>query len=161
MQGDEISEGNLTGLLSLIGADCECGLDVAWTLGTRLPVTWDETRHAQVAKDLGFDPESPLVKIEVGRIARRSGLSIPSSATEPGIAPSFEPKTLVDASAPGGSRASSQAASVPRAEATPPLAEFADAAPVWARAWGFVGGLGLVVLTTAALLLWRSRRRHH
>jgi hypothetical protein len=38
MQGDEISEPNLTGLLSIIGADCECGLDVAWTLGSRLPV---------------------------------------------------------------------------------------------------------------------------
>jgi len=72
MKGEEISEPNLAGLLSIIGADCECGLDVAWTLGTRLPVRWEEARHAQVAKALAFDPESPLVKLEVSRIARRS-----------------------------------------------------------------------------------------
>ena len=47
MQGDEITEPNLTGILSIIGADCECGLDVAWTQGTRLPVRWDAQRHAQ------------------------------------------------------------------------------------------------------------------
>ena len=81
MKGEEISEPNLTGLLSIIGADCECGLDVAWTLGTRLPVRWDEARHAQVAKALGFDPENPLVKLEVSRIAGRSNSSrVPSSS---------------------------------------------------------------------------------
>jgi hypothetical protein len=71
MKGNEITEANVNGILSFIGADCECGLDVSWTQGTRLPVRWDSSLHAQAAKSLGFDPESPLVKLEATRILER------------------------------------------------------------------------------------------
>ena len=50
MKGEEITEPNLTGILSIIGADCECGLDVSWTQGTPLPIRWDEKLHAQAAR---------------------------------------------------------------------------------------------------------------
>lgn len=73
MKGEEITERNLTGLLGIIGADCECGMDLAWTQGTRLPVAWDANRQAETARSLGFDPENPLVKIEVSRIFGRRG----------------------------------------------------------------------------------------
>ena len=73
MKGDEITEPNLTGLLSIIGADCECGMDLAWTQGTRLPAAWDGKRQREIARALGFDPENPLVKIEVSRIFGRRG----------------------------------------------------------------------------------------
>jgi len=70
MKGEEISEANLTGILSVIGADCECGLDISWTQGTMLPVRWDEKVRARVAEALDFDPEHPMVKMEVSSILR-------------------------------------------------------------------------------------------
>ncbi len=75
MKGAEITERNLTGLLSLIGADCECGLDIGWTQGTRLPVRWSEEPVPRLVRSLGFDPESPMVKLEVGRILATGGVS--------------------------------------------------------------------------------------
>ena len=43
----------------------ECDLDMPDSR-TRLPVRWTEGLHAQTAKGLGFDPENPMVKVEVG-----------------------------------------------------------------------------------------------
>ena len=36
-----------------------------------LPGVWDMKTQAKVAKNLGFDPENPIVKSEVSRIIRR------------------------------------------------------------------------------------------
>lgn len=70
MQGEEINERNLAGILSIIGMDCECDLlmDLSWQRGTVLPVRWDRKRQSEVAEILGFDPENPMVKIEANRI---------------------------------------------------------------------------------------------
>jgi hypothetical protein len=73
MKGEEITARNVAGILSIIGADCECGLDISWTQGTRLLVRWTEQFHTQLAKSLGFDPENPMVKVEVSRIVARRG----------------------------------------------------------------------------------------
>ena len=54
---------------------------MTWPQGTRLPVRWDEQLHAQVAKSLGFDPDNPLVKIEVSRIIGRRGSSTIADST--------------------------------------------------------------------------------
>jgi hypothetical protein len=75
MKGAEISVENLAGILSIIGADCECSLDISWTQGTRLPVRWDDSLHTDLTRALGFDPENPMVKIEVSRILGRRGSS--------------------------------------------------------------------------------------
>ncbi|MBL9129519.1 MAG: hypothetical protein JNL97_17845, partial [Verrucomicrobiales bacterium] len=102
MRGEEIATRNLVGLFSIVGADCECGYDLAWTLGTRLPQRWPESLHAPVAKALGFDPENPLIKLEIGTIVSRRG-------------------TL---QATGGSRASGSANGVPApssASSAPPV----------------------------------------
>jgi len=78
MKGEEISESNLIGILSVIGANCECGLDISWTRGTMLPVRWNNEMRARVAKALGFDPEHPMVKMEASGILRR-GFSYPGA----------------------------------------------------------------------------------
>ncbi len=71
LKGEEITESRLINFLSVIGADCECGLDRRWMQGVMLPVRWDEQLQAQAVKDLGFDPENPMVKMEVSRILRQ------------------------------------------------------------------------------------------
>lgn len=158
MKGEEISAPNVTGLLSIIGADCECGLDVAWALGTRLPVRWDEAHHARVAKALGFDPENPLVKLEVGRIAARSGVPRPAPAADPTVLLSSDPRPhgadIVAGVAPPADSADSPVQKPLQDPGIP-----ADHTPVLLRAWGFVGGLALIVLGICAYLLWNARRR--
>lgn len=158
MKGEEISAPNVTGLLSIIGADCECGLDIAWTLGTRLPVRWEEAHHARVAKALGFDPENPLVKLEVGRIAARSGVPRPARPADPTVILSSDPRPH-GADSPASAASPGEVADSPRPKPLHDPAIPADTGPILLRAWGFVGGLAVLVLVTSAYLLWRARRR--
>jgi hypothetical protein len=72
MKAEEITQTNLFNILSIIGADCECGLDISWVQGTMLPAEWDQERQAKVAKSLEFDPENPVVKMEVSRILKKA-----------------------------------------------------------------------------------------
>ena len=90
MNGEEIAVRNLVGLFSMIGADCEFDLDLGWTLGTRLPLRWPETMHAPLAKSLGFDPENPLIKMEISTLVNRRGTIRPNSPS-PGVAPHAAP----------------------------------------------------------------------
>ena len=159
MKGEEISEPNLTGLLSIIGADCECGLDVAWTLGTRLPVRWEEARHAQVAKALGFDPENPLVKIEVSRIAGRFSSSRASSVSYQELALSADPTpTAGDAPTVGslnlknGSRGAPPGR--PAAETVPPV----GSTSVLSRALIFLAALAALTVSAGLFLFWQAAR---
>lgn len=70
-KGELIHEDHLTELLFIIGADCECGLDHRWLQGTMLPARWDEALQAKAAESLGFDPENPMIKMEMISIVRR------------------------------------------------------------------------------------------
>lgn len=88
MKAEEISETNLMNILSIIGVNCECGLDISWVGGTLLPVKWDQKRQALVAKLLEFDPENPLVKLEVNRILKMG------SSSYPGVPVMFPDSTL-------------------------------------------------------------------
>ena len=78
-RGEQITKRNLERVLFVIGADCECGLDHRWLQGTMLPARWDEGLQAKVAETLGFDPESPMVKMEMISIVRRGmgGAAVP------------------------------------------------------------------------------------
>jgi hypothetical protein len=78
-RGEQITKENLERVLFVIGADCECGLDHRWLQGTMLPARWDAGLQATVAKTLGFDPESPMVKMEMLSIVRRGmgGAAVP------------------------------------------------------------------------------------
>lgn len=77
-KGEEIDENNLASVLFVIGNDCECGLDHRWLQGTMLPTRWTDKMQAQVAENLGFDPENPMIKMEMSMIVRRGSYSYPS-----------------------------------------------------------------------------------
>lgn len=70
-KGEMLTDENLLRILPVIGADCECGLDHRWLQGTMLPARWDQALQQKVASSLGFDPESPMVKMEMISIIRR------------------------------------------------------------------------------------------
>ena len=80
-KGELLTDANLLRILSIIGADCECGLDHRWLQGTILPARWDQSLQQKVATSLGFDPESPMVKMEMVSIVRRGmgGLGDPGA----------------------------------------------------------------------------------
>jgi hypothetical protein len=79
LKGEEINKTNLTNILSIIGLDCECGLDMRVMQGTMLPVKWDEKIHTRLIQHLGFDPENPLIKLEMNRILRKGLASSPGA----------------------------------------------------------------------------------
>lgn len=76
-KGEEIDENNLASVLFVIGADCECGFDHRWLQGTMLPARWTDKMQANVAENLGFDPENPMIKMEMSMIIRRGSYSYP------------------------------------------------------------------------------------
>ncbi len=78
-KGKEITEDNLANVLFVIGQDCECGLDHRWLQGTMLPARWTDEMQAKVAENLGFDPESPMIKMEMSWIVRRGSYSYPGT----------------------------------------------------------------------------------
>lgn len=77
MNAQEITETNLANILFVVGADCECGFDLSWVQGTMLPADWGEKRQSTVAKFLGFDPENPMVKMEMSRILKKGSSFYP------------------------------------------------------------------------------------
>ncbi|NLP11217.1 hypothetical protein GX408_12550 [bacterium] len=85
LQGNKITAEAIYYLLSLVGADCECDLDHSWLLGSMIPLSWTTKTQALVAQSLGFDPENPLVKMELHRIARMRPRE--SAGTQPSILP--------------------------------------------------------------------------
>jgi hypothetical protein len=70
-KGEMLTADNVAQLLFVIGSDCECGLDHRWLQGTMLPARWDERLQQKVVESLGFDPENPMVKMEMVSIIRR------------------------------------------------------------------------------------------
>jgi hypothetical protein len=68
LRGETIKEKFLFNVLLIIGADCECDLDRAWLQGVMIPLRWDDSVQARAARVLDFDPENPMVKMEVSRI---------------------------------------------------------------------------------------------
>jgi len=84
-RGEEITTANLSEILFVVGADCECGLDKNWLRGTTLPLTWDKNAQAKISENLGFDPENPMIKIEVSRIMRTEHFRPSNDIPVPGI----------------------------------------------------------------------------
>ena len=68
LQGEQITERKLFNLLTVVGADCECGLDNSWILGRMIPLHWESSVQAELTQLFGFDVESPLVKAEMSQI---------------------------------------------------------------------------------------------
>jgi len=95
-KNEEITKNNLSDILFVVGADCECGIDKNWILGTMLPIRWNKKWQDRLVKNLGFDPENPLIKMEINRIMR-TGYYNPAllnknqnAKTDTGFAPGSE-----------------------------------------------------------------------
>ena len=71
LHGPELTQTDLFQTLRVLGLDCECDLDRAWMRGPLIPVRWSAEVQAAVAKELGFDPENPVVKAEISGILAR------------------------------------------------------------------------------------------
>ena len=68
LQGEQITKKKLFNLLTIVGADCECGLDQSWILGRMIPLRWESSVQSELVKYLGFDVENPLIKAEMSQI---------------------------------------------------------------------------------------------
>jgi len=82
MKAEEITVDNLISILSIIGVDCECGIDISWVQGTMLPINWDQEIRTEVYQSLEFDPENPMVIMEVSRILKKGSNYYPSVPSE-------------------------------------------------------------------------------
>ena len=70
MIGEEITLDLVSRILFIVGADCECDLDPRLLRGTGIPIPWDSRLQELVSGELGFDPNNPLVRMEVSQIMR-------------------------------------------------------------------------------------------
>lgn len=79
LMGEDVNKSSLTNILSIIGMDCECGLDMHVMQGIKLPVKWDEKTHTRLVKHLDFDPENPVIKLDMNRILRKGHAGSPGT----------------------------------------------------------------------------------
>jgi len=159
-RGKEITEGNFARLLAIVGVDCECGMDLSWTRGTRLPVRWGQALYRQVAESLQFDPENPMVKIEASRIlGRYGGVALPTVG--------YSEISLAGSQEEGAQPAVAvELATVEPDSTVTPRAEIPAATPDAPQRTSMVRrlllmGVGLggsVLVVGAAILLWAWRR---
>ncbi len=68
LTGDLIKTRRIYNLLTLVGADCECGIDNSWIIGETIPLRWGPSEQAELINHLGFDVENPFVKTEMSQI---------------------------------------------------------------------------------------------
>jgi hypothetical protein len=68
LNGDDLTRQNLFRLLSLVGMKCGCENDLNWFAGPVIPRKWGPGIRKRVVEVLGFDPDNPLVKMEVSQL---------------------------------------------------------------------------------------------
>ncbi|MHC4519660.1 MAG: hypothetical protein ACYTAS_13805 [Planctomycetota bacterium] len=183
-RGDQITPENLADVLYVIGADCECGLDHRWLQGTMLPARWNGRLQAATAENLGFDPESPMVKMEMVSIIRRGmgGFSYPGvpmgyreieveeveseSVESTDSAESFESIEAGESTAPDDAREHSSVPVIPEevssgSDANEPVPGNAETmavpSPMPVLAW-VTGGLAVCVVVTGVAVFVRARK---
>jgi len=64
----QIQKGMIYKLFSIVGSDCECGLDRKWMLGSQIPLKWDALMRQKVTSGLAFDVDNPSILAEMSRI---------------------------------------------------------------------------------------------
>lgn len=75
MVGKQITGQELLAQLYLVGESCECDTPRDWVNEPTIPMAWTERQRVRAASELGFDPESPMVRAEVVRILERGFFS--------------------------------------------------------------------------------------
>jgi len=68
LSGELLRKEYIYNLMTIVGADCECGLDRTWILGSMMPLRWDRKNRKDVVKWHQFDAENPTVKAEMSQI---------------------------------------------------------------------------------------------
>ena len=168
LKGREITEPRLSSILSVIGADCECGLDREWMQGTMLPVKWDNNIQTLVAKTLGFEPENPMIKMEISQILKHgqaTGRSFRDIQSIPDL-PFGYPKLVVEFD----SNSQTQQAytdipnvPLPQAGVVEPASE-ASVPPedksALQRSLYFVAGLAVLIIAAGLFIAFRAARRN-
>jgi len=74
LSGERLSQPSVSAILNTIGLNCECGLDRKWMQGVMVPLKWGRDRKQEIAKQLGFNPESPEIRIEMSQILAKGGV---------------------------------------------------------------------------------------
>jgi hypothetical protein len=75
LTGENLTEDILTNILAIVGADCECGLDRKWMQGPMLTAKISGKMQTDLVESLGFDPDNPMIKMEMSMILRRGPMS--------------------------------------------------------------------------------------
>lgn len=93
IMGDELSfqqimDGGLYKYMSMIGADCECGLARKWMLGHQIPLYWPLETRQQLAELIAFDVDNPMILAEMSRILAKETLRDASGSV------AFAPETI-------------------------------------------------------------------
>ena len=73
LRNERLDENALKAIVSTIGLNCECGLDRKWMQGPMIPLKWDDDVQKRMAQQLGFDPESPAIRLEMSQILSKGG----------------------------------------------------------------------------------------
>lgn len=161
-----LNQPNLARLFWIIGADCECGMDLAWTRGTTLPLTWDDRLHAMAARSLGFDPASPMVRAEALRILNRYSLTASMGAGDRSReTPAAAPPPTSSGDPPSGEPPAATPPPAPAPDPGPPsLGESPPDAteegnPIRSRLLTVLAILGLLILLGILLILLTALHR--
>lgn len=156
LQGDQITKRKVFNLLTVVGADCECGLDHFWILGRMIPLRWESSVQSELAQFLGFDVESPLVKAEMSQILSVKPVSEnPLNPVEDNLLGYTEGKFEIEKSSQD----------IPRISASDIRKSFSQTTPIKNNLvfrtilLGF-GGILLVVLVAGVFLFLRHKRRN-
>jgi len=68
LEGESLTRDAVLNLFYIVGMDCGCETDPRLLAGRTIPLRWGSTVQTLLISQLGFDPESPMVKTEVSRI---------------------------------------------------------------------------------------------
>jgi len=165
LEGDALSRQSLFSLLDTLGMKCGCDADPGWLSSAVIPHRWGQKLRGEVVKNLGFDPDNPMVKMEVSSVWRgigereadASGIFAYSEGEMGGqeegrqVASGRSEKSQTEAAGPGTRRSGA----VRRAqEAGPTLEEH-----VWRAAILMAITTVLILLAGSAFIFSRWRRK--
>jgi hypothetical protein len=155
MEGEEITSDRIFNLLSVIGASCECGIDRSWMLGTMIPLRWDEKTQSKVVETLGFDAESPSVKMEISQILSLGASN--NNAVGSGVGEYSEKAIEIDSL-----ESISTVSPAQLSQLVSKTSDDSSSKNIYSRyriTFLTIGGLILLVLAGSAIILLRARGR--
>lgn len=153
LTGEKITTNAIYNLLSVIGLACECGYDTRWTLGMTIPLRWDEKVRSEVVKLLGFDAESPMVKMEISQILSMS--SSGGAAIARTIQQGYKEEVVEFESSTSAAMVSP--AQLREMNSTKPVSS--EVRSTFQLTLFVVGGMVLLILAGGVLIILRARRK--